>query len=556
MNPVGAFLDPLGIMSSFSKVHEAWMRNPAELTATLTQMSSDFMSLNTEELIPFLFDGKNAKETPEDLRNAFLTLVNNYAVLMQKYHAACGGWLKDYVSRAEEIEDRDRERSMFMVDQIMNALAPSNCFWTNPVAVRKFMLTKGESLINGFNNWRRDVERGDNLVSIADTTAFKVGDNLATTPGVVVFRNELMELIQYTPATDTTYAVPVVFIQPWINKYYIFDLDKGKSLVRYLRDQGFTVFVVSWKNPTSAMHAVNFEDYMFLGALKAIEVAREICAAEHVHAVGYCIGGTVLAALMAWLNEGAARGDSLPVRHWTLFAGMVDFSEPGGVGVYISEDSVEKIEEVMERDGYLDGKHISLAFRLLRSDSLIWRYFVHNYLQGEMPPKSDFLYWNSDSTRLPAAMTSFFLREFCLHNKLTKRDGVVLGNRPMDLERIDQPLYAVGAEQDHLCPWKTTFKICNLVKAPVRYTLAAEGHIIGFVNPPSPRNNKKYWTGEAGGQSDPDRWLSGQQEQRGSWWEDWVRWLSRRCGSLGAPPAESAKYPPLAKAPGSYVMEQ
>ena len=556
MNPGEDPFDPFGITSSFSKVHEAWMRNPTELMSRLTELSSEMLSLSTEELIPFLFEGSDKILESNDLRSAFLSLVNNYAALAHKYHAACGKWLKDYVNRADGLERKDRERSIFMADQIMNALSPSNCFWTNPTVVQKFMLSKGESLIKGFSNWMEDVERGDNLVSIADTQAFKVGENLAITPGFVVFRNELMELIQYTPATDTTYAVPIVLIQPWVNKYYIFDLTEKKSLVRYLRDQGFTVFVVSWKNPTSGMRAVTFEDYMISGALKAVEVAREICDAEHVHAVGYCIGGTVLAALMAWLNRGEMQEHSLPIRHWSMFAGMADFSEPGDVGVYVSEGAVEKVEGLMEKDGYLNASYISFAFRLLRSDSLIWRYYVHNYLEGEMPPKSDFLYWNSDSTRLPAAMTSFFLREFYLHNKLMKEDGVVLGGRPIDLRRIHQPLYAVGAEQDHICPWKATFGICKVVQAPVRYTLVGEGHIIGYVNPPSARNNKKYWTGETAGEADPDEWRARQRERRGSWWQDWAGWLAERCGSLGAPPGVSLKYPPLAKAPGSYVLER
>ena len=410
--------------------------------------------------------------------------------------------------------------------------------------------------MNGYENWLEDIQRGDNLIKIADTGAFKVGQNIATTPGRVVFRNRLMELIQYSPRTETTFSIPVVFIQPWVNKYYILDLTEEKSLVAYLLNQGFTVFITSWKNPSPEMRNVTFEDYMLQGALKAVEVARDICKAKQVHAAGYCIGGTVLTALMAYLNRGP-QGVPIPIRDFTLFASLVDYSSPGELEVYVTEEVVRMIEEVAEKDGYLDKKYMSVAFRMLRSNNLIWRYYVHNYLQGEVPPKSEFLYWNSDSTRLPAAMCSYYLREFYLNNNLAKGDQVVLGNRSIDLARIRQPLYMVGTEQDHICPWKEGFKTCNLVRGPKRFALSDEGHITGIVNPPSARSRRKYWISDVTQALTADEWLSSQQEQQGSWWIDWVEWLSEKSDSRVEPPGMgNDKYQSLEKAPGSYVMEQ
>jgi polyhydroxyalkanoate synthase len=365
-----------------------------------------------------------------------------------------------------------------------------------------------------------------------------------------------MELIQYSPATPASYAVPIVLIPPWINKFYVFDLSEQTSFVRYFLDQGFTLFMISWKNPTQEMRHVTFDDYLFQGVLKAIDVARTICKVKQVHAAGYCIGGTALAALMAWLNRASGPKRPLPVIDWTLFSTLVDFAEPGDLGVLITSQTVEAMEDQMKKDGYLDKKYLSLAFRLLRSDSLIWRNFVFNYLYGGTPPKSDMLYWNSDGTRLPEAMCSFYLRELYLNNHLAKKDGVRLGGRPIDLGCIDQPLYAVGAQQDHISPWQSAFRTCALVKGPVKFVLSSEGHITGIVNPPADLSRKKYWVGEAEGVSDPDRWLSGQREQRGSWWADWAAWLSPRSSPMVKSPSPgSRKYPPLEKAPGSYVLE-
>jgi polyhydroxyalkanoate synthase len=555
MNLASLPADPLGIAASLLKVHQSWMYNSADFPAMASRLGSSLQAVAAEQLAA-IAETTPAKTRTQDPEAALLEAVKSYAKLANQLHNAYAGWLRAYVGMAPGIPAKEKQRSIFWINQFISALSPANFFWTNPSVVQKFLRTKGESVLKGYENWVEDIHRGDNLIKIADTAAFQVGRNIAVTPGAVVFRNRLMELIQYTPRTTTTFEIPVVFIQPWINKYYILDMTEEKSLVAYLLNQGFTVFVVSWKNPSADMRNVTFEDYMLRGALKAVEVAREICGAEQVHAVGYCIGGTVLSALLAYLNKGP-KDLPVPIRDFTLFATLVDFSSPGELEVLVTEDWVKIIEEVIAKEGYLDKQYMAAAFRALRSNNLVWRYFVHNYLRGEAPPKSDFLFWNSDSTRLPAAMCSYYLREFYLNNNLVKQDKLQLGNRPINLRRIRQPLYLVGTEQDHICPWKEAFKIFGLVNGPKRFALADEGHITGIINPPSARSRRKYWISNINGASDPDRWLSEQQEHQGSWWPDWMAWLSENSGERTLPPGMgNDKYIVLQKAPGSYVLEQ
>jgi len=556
MNLQTTSLDPFGITSAFMKIHEFWMKNPPELFGMISQLSADVLSAGAEQLNSVRLPGNGSAPGHPDPELTLLSLIKDYSKLVQKYHGLYSNWLKGYVARAEGVPDKEKQRGAFWTTQLINATSPSNWFWTNPAVVQKFMRTKGESALRGYENWIEDVQRGDSLIRIADTKAFKIGENLATSPGQVIFRNRLMELIQYSPKTKETYSLPVLIFPPWINKYYILDLAEQKSMVSHLIERGFTVFMISWKNPSSEMRDVTFDDYIFRGALKAVEVVREICGVDQVQAVGYCIGGTALTTLMAWLNREAPTTPN-PIRHFTLFASLVDYSSPGELEVFIGEEVIKVLEKLMKKEGYLDKKYMATAFRLLRSGSLMWRYYVHNYLSGEVPPKSDYLFWNSDPTRLPEKMCSFYLREFYLDNKLIKPDALVVGNRPINLQLIDQPVYVVGAEQDHICPWTETFKIGKYVKGPVRFALSDEGHITGIVNPPSTRSKRKYWCNDVTEPIEPNEWLSRQHEQQGSWWVDWVKWLSERSDSRREPPPMgSPNYPPLEKAPGSYVLEQ
>ena len=400
--------------------------------------------------------------------------------------------------------------------------------------------------------WLKDMEQ--NAVRMVDQNAFQVGKDLAATPGDVVFRNEMLELIQYAPKTKKVHAVPIFIISPWINKYYILDLAPGKSLVEYLVSKGFTVFITSWKNPGRELRDANFDDYMFKGALTAIEVIQEITGSKKIHAGGYCIGGTLLSMLLAWLNRG--RGAN-PISSWTLFTTLVDFKHPGDIEVFIDEASIEWLETKMSATGYLDGDDMGMSFRMLRPNSLIWRYVVNSYMYGQEPPPLDVLFWNTDVTRLPAQMHSYYLREMYLENNLVKPDKLKFRRRGLDLGRIKQPLYVVGTEQDHIAPWKETFKIAGLVKGPVRYTLATSGHILGIINPPNPKSKRRYWCGDATAQKDADKWQAETTKGPGSWWDDWSAWLAGKCGAkVDARQPGSKKYPALVPAPGTYVLEK
>lgn len=547
MNLNGMMFDPFDILSSFLKVHQ----------------SGSWHSFKQEQLIESIeeiaaaVDHRAIAGKPSDgYKGAIYDAVKENSGILRVYHGILKKWVRHYIESAQDISQEERQRALFWADQVINGASPSNFFWTNPLAVKRFLDSDGQSLVNGLKSCLNDIQDRELLVKISDPKSFKVGENLAYTPGEVVLRNGIMELIQYRAATKSTFSIPIIFLQPWINKYYIFDLTEENSFVRYLRDNQFTVFITSWRNPGPDMRNIDFEDYMFKGAIKAIEAARDICGADQVHVAGYCIGGTMLAALMAWLNQGGMK-ETLPVAHWTLFSTLVDFSNPGELGVFINEKIINTVESIMGKVGYLDKRYIAMAFRLLRSDSLIWHYFTHNYLQGGALPKSDVLYWNSDNTRLPEKMASLFLREFYLNNRLCQKDGLQLGGRPIDLGTISQPLYAVGALQDHIAPWKETYRTCQLIKGTSRYVITGDGHITGIVNPPSKYNRKRFQAGRVLKRGDADGWATKQKSHQGSWWPDWIKWLSNKCGPLILPPSTGNRnYPPVDKAPGSYVMER
>jgi polyhydroxyalkanoate synthase subunit PhaC len=386
---------------------------------------------------------------------------------------------------------------------------------------------------------------------------FKVGANLATTPGAVVYRNRLIELIHYAPMAPKVHQMPIVIVTPWINKFYVLDLAPKKSMVQYLLRQGFSVFIISWKNPTADMADVSFDDYLTDGVDQAVRVAREISGAPRVHAVGYCIGGTLLSTYLAWLNRRHAREEDVPVAHFTLFTTLVDFQSPGDIEVFLDETTVGWICANMRKTGYLEGRDMAASFRLMRSNSLIWHYVVHGWLYGERPPPFDVLYWNMDTTRMPAAMHEFYLREMYLSNRLVKPDSLTVAGELISLKRIRQPVYAVSADDDHVAPWRQTFRINQWVQGPKRFVLSSSGHILGIVNPPVKPPKRKFWVAAAHRRHTADGWRAEAAEHEGSWWEDWVAWLSPQCGSLvDPPPASTPDYPKLADAPGTYVLER
>lgn len=550
-------LDPFGISNTFFKLQQAWLQHPQEQMEAQRELAASLWMLNLNALTALAGgNGQNTeKVAPGDERFQDPDWQANlgYSLMVQNY-LAYTRWLERTIYDTPGADSKDRHAGAFWTRQWFNALAPSNFFFTNPVALHKALETHGASLAKGFENLLADLKAGE-VQMLSNDPGFEVGKNLATTPGSVVFRNELFELIQYHPVGKKVRATPIVITPPWINKFYIMDLNEKKSMVRQLVGEGFTVFMISWKNPGADMADNTFEKYLLKGILKAIEAARAITGAPKVHAVGYCIGGTALTALMALLNR-KFKADDMPVAHWTLLSSLADFSRPGEIEAFINENSLATIDELMSKQGYLDKNQLSSAFRMLRPNSLIWHYVVHKYLYGETPPSLDVLYWNIDSTRLPRAMHTFCLRQFYVENNLAKKDALVIDGQQIDLGRIRQPLYEVGTTEDHITPWTSTFKTVALVKGPVRYVLSTSGHILGIINPPGPASKRDYWAGDASGATDSAVWLASQSQQHGSWWVDWCAWLHEGCGAMKAPPPVGLPdYPVLCEAPGTYVRE-
>ncbi len=479
-----------------------------------------------------------------------------YETLKEMYLLASEYLLQE----AEETDDGQEEteeqlRLRFHLKQFVDAMAPVNFFLTNPAAIRRAMETGGTSLADGARNLASDLEEG--RLSMVDADAFEVGENLATTPGKVVYRNELMELIQYEPKTEQVYEVPLLFMAPWINKYYILDLSEENSFVKYLVEQGFTVFVISWKNPDSSMAATKFDDYMTLGPLKAVDVIREITGSEKVNPVGYCIGGVLLAMTLAWVEAGDDEEEKQKFGDPTFMVSLQDYSEVGSTETFMDEPQFAAMETQMMERGYLDDRKMANMFNLLRSSDLIWANVINNYLLGHKPPALDMLYWNSDGARMARDAHSFYIRNTYLENNLMQPGKVELMGRPIDLGLITSDVYAVGAEKDHIVPWQSAWKISKVLANTnsTHFTLAASGHIAGMISPPE--KDRGYWTGAEGQYYETaEEWRENAEEHEGSWWEDWRGWLEQRSGEQTEPPqVGSEQYPPIEDAPGTYVKE-
>ena len=462
-----------------------------------------------------------------------------------------------YVIAATEsvsgIDDKKREQINFYTRQFVDAMAPTNFALTNPDVLKKTIDSKGENLVKGFQNILDDLERGEGQLKtrMVDTEAFDLGHNLALTPGRVVLQNDLIQLIQYEPVTATVNRAPLLVIPPWINKYYILDLQPENSLIRWLVEQGHTVFVISWVNPGSELADKGFEDYLLEGPLAALDAIATISGQAQANLIGYCLGGTLLAALLAYLQ---AQGDAKRVASSTFFTSMINFSEPGDLGVFINEEQVESLEEKMARDGYLDGADMAATFNMLRSNDLIWSFVIKNYLMGHEPLAFDLLYWNSDSTRLPARMHSEYLRTMYLENRFKEPGGMVLDGVPIDISSIKTPCYFLSASDDHIAPWQATFAGATLFQGPVKFVLAGSGHIAGVINPPA-ADKYCYWTSRGRPHGDADAWLEGASCKAGSWWPNWQKWVAKYTGARGKARQPGAKkaFPVIEDAPGSYA---
>jgi polyhydroxyalkanoate synthase len=461
-------------------------------------------------------------------------------------------WLQGTIKQVEGVDEKTARKVDFYTRQFIDAVSPSNFAMTNPQVVKATVESKGENLLKGLQNLLADLERGKGQLAIrqTDMNAFKVGENIATTPGKVVYQNDIMQLIQYAPATEEVHEVPLLIVPPWINKFYILDLKPENSFIKWATEQGYTVFVISWVNPDEHLTKMVFEDYMKLGPLAALDAIAKATGQPKASAIGYCIGGTLMAATLAYM---AARNDDRIVA-CTFFTAQVDFSEPGELGVFIDEDQLASVEEMMSKKGYLEGSEMATTFNMLRANDLIWSFVVNNYLMGKDPFPFDLLYWNADATRMPAAMHSYYLRNMYQKNLLSQPGGIVVDNVPIDLRKVKIPVYIQAGKEDHIAPSRSVYKATQIYGGPVRFMLAGSGHIAGVVNPP---RNKKYqhWLNETA-KNPPTlaEWQAGAKEFPGSWWHDWDKWLSALSGPKAPARVPGAGgLPAIEDAPGSYV---
>ncbi|MBA2650889.1 MAG: class I poly(R)-hydroxyalkanoic acid synthase [Tatlockia sp.] len=459
-------------------------------------------------------------------------------------------------SLLEHIEYGDKQlakRVQFFARQYLDALSPANFLHTNPQLMAETVQSHGKNLLLGLQNLLTDMEAGPSrlIIKMTDTEAFKVGLNIATTPGKVIYRNDMMELIQFIPQTPKVKTLPLLMIPAWINKYYILDLSKNNSFIDWLVKQGISVFVISWVNPDKSYADKGLFDYLNEGPLTAINIIQKQLKVKQVNTLGFCIGGTLLACGLAYLKA----INKNPVRSATFLASMIDFSDPGDISVFIDEQQIVQIEEEMHSKGFLDGRFMASTFNSLRANDLVWSFFIKNYLQGKNPVPFDILYWNSDSTNLPAKMHSQYLRWMYLHNNLVKPGKIKLNHVPLDVSKIDVPTFFVSTRKDHIAPWQTTYMGFQLMSGEKKFLIGGSGHIAGIINPPAKLAKYNHYVNPRTDQT-ADQWLESAKEHPGSWWPEWLKWLKKESGPfIKAPDLAKLPYPGLMDAPGSYVMK-
>jgi polyhydroxyalkanoate synthase len=540
------------VIKTFSSVAEYWMSDKDRATELQLKMGKAYLDLwgsamrrmAGEEARPAIEASPRDKrfQDPEWKTNQFFDFVKQLYLLTTQ-------WAQDLVRNADGLDPHTRKKAEFYVQQIANAIAPSNFVLTNPEVLRETLASNGDNLVRGMKMLAEDIEAGRGTLRIrqSDPTNLAVGVNMATTPGKVIYQNELMQLIQYTPTTETVLRTPLLIVPPWINKFYILDLKPEKSYIKWCVDQGITVFVISWVNPDKELGKKSFADYMKEGPLTAMDVIEKVTGEMKVHTAGYCVGGTLLASTLAWLAEKRR----VRVTSATFFAAQVDFTHAGDLLVFVDEDQIAALERDMEAAGVLEGSKMAMAFNMLRSNDLIWSYVVSNYLKGQPPSAFDLLHWNSDATRMPAANHSYYLRNCYLDNRLST-GTMVLDDALLDLSKVKVPVYNLATREDHIAPAESVLYGSQFFGGPVKYVLSGSGHIAGVVNPPA-LGKYQYWTNDNIKDIKLADWLKGAQEHKGSWWPDWREWLesiepekvpARNVGDV---------LPPIEDAPGSYV---
>ncbi|MBT6096638.1 MAG: class I poly(R)-hydroxyalkanoic acid synthase [Rhodospirillaceae bacterium] len=548
--------DPMNVSEAFMELSRQMMANPAKMMESSMNLWSDYLSLwqTTTQRMMGADVGPMVTPAKDDHRFRDDAWADNQVFdFVKQSYLLTSRWMQSSVSAVDGMDKKTAEKVDFYTRQFTDALSPSNFVMTNPEVLRATMESGGENLVKGLENLIADMENSDGQLRIkmTDPDAFQVGENVATTPGKVVFRNDLMELLQFNPTTEETVKTPLLIIPPWINKYYILDLREKNSFIKWATDQGHSVFVISWVNPDAELAAKSFDDYMLEGPVAALDAIEKATGEKKTNVIGYCIGGTLLASALAYLT---VKKQDKRVNSATFFTTMVDFTEAGDLGIFIDEAQLSSLEEKMEERGYLEGSEMATTFNMLRSNDLIWSFVINNYLLGKDPFPFDLLYWNSDSTRMPAAMHSFYLRKMYLENKLIEPGGLELAGVKIDLSTIKVPTYIVATREDHIAPWKSAYAPTQIYSGPTRFVLAGSGHIAGVVNPPA-KPKYGHWTNDDLSGS-ADEWLNGAEEHVGSWWPNWDSWAKERAGNAMIPARKpgDGKLKPLCDAPGEYVM--
>ncbi|MGA8903057.1 PHA/PHB synthase family protein [Bradyrhizobium sp.] len=541
------------LVKTFSAVAEYWLSDPDRANEIQIKIGKAYLDLwgnaarrlSGEEAAPVIAPAPRDKRfaDPEWKSNQFFDFILQLYLLTTR-------WANDLVRDAEGLDPHTRKKAAFYVQQITNAIAPSNFVLTNPEVLRETLTSNGDNLVRGMKMLAEDIEAGRGTLRIrqSDPSNMEVGVNMATTPGKVIFQNDLMQLIQYAPTTENVLRTPLLIVPPWINKFYILDLKPDKSFIKWCVDQGITVFVISWVNPDKSLGGKTWEDYMKEGPLAAMDAIERVTGEMKVHTMGYCVGGTLLATTLAWLAEKRR----VRVTSATFLAAQVDFTHAGDLMVFVDEDQISAIEHDMRAAGVLEGAKMAMAFNMLRSNDLIWSYVVSNYLKGKQPSSFDLLHWNSDATRMPAANHSYYLRNCYLENRLST-GTMVLDNTLLDLSKVKVPVYNLATREDHIAPADSVLYGSQFFGGPVKFVLSGSGHIAGVVNPPI-SGKYQYWTNDNIRDVTLADWLKAAEEHKGSWWPDWRQWLEAiDPEQVAAREAGAGALPPIEDAPGSYV---
>ncbi len=544
--------DPLHIGTAFFEMTARMMTDPTKLVQAQLSLWNDYMTLWQRTAQRFLGgEAEPVVETPKGDRRFKDSAWSDNALFdfIKQSYLLTARWMQSTVKEVEGLDDKTARKVDFYTRQFVDAMAPSNFLMTNPEVLKATLESGGENLVKGLQNLLDDLERGKGRLAIkmTDMEAFRIGENIAVTPGKIVYQNDLLQLIQYQPTTETVKRRPLMIIPPWINKFYILDLRPDNSFIRWAVGQGHTVFVISWVNPDESLAHKTFEDYMIEGPLAALDAIEQATGEREANVIGYCLGGTLLASTLAYM---AAKGDDR-IKSATYLVTMVDFAEAGELSVFIDEEQLASLEERMKTTGYLEGSDMATTFNMLRANDLIWSFVVNNYLLGKDPFPFDLLYWNADSTRMPAAMHSFYLRKMYQQNRLVEPGGISLAGVPIDLGKVKVPSFLLSTREDHIAPWKSTYAATRLYGGPVKFTLSASGHIAGVVNPPGSKYG--HWENKKTPPT-PEQWLESATLIQDSWWPSWEKWIAKFAGGeVAARVPGDGKLKVIEDAPGSYV---